>query len=174
MPVKDVVVAEAAAIPDGERKIVQVDGLSIGVFHHNGGWYALRNSCMHRGGPVGTGALEGDTLVCPWHGFQYNITTGECLADPSARLDMYPVNVQDGQIHLQIPDLDADLGKSAEEATAAPAASGALKPNEFRVGRHPCRPDSHRSGGRRRGGGLQHRRRLLCHRQRLHAYAADR
>ena len=58
MPVKDVVVAEAAAIPDGERKIVQVDGLSIGVFHHKGGWYALRNSCMHRGGPVGTGSAR--------------------------------------------------------------------------------------------------------------------
>ena len=56
--------------------------------------------------------LEGDTLVCPWHGFQYNITTGECLADPSARLDMYPVSVQDGQIHLQIPDLDAHLGEA--------------------------------------------------------------
>ncbi len=133
MPVKDVIVAEAAAIPDGARKIVQVDGLSIGVFHHKGGWYALRNSCMHRGGPVGTGALEGDTLICPWHGFQYNITTGECLADPSARLDMYPVSVQDGKLHLQIPDLNAHLGKAAEETMAAPVAPGALKPNEFRV-----------------------------------------
>ena len=162
MPVKDVIVAEAAAIPDGERKIVQVDGLSIGVFHHKGGWYALRNSCMHRGGPVGTGALEGDTLVCPWHGFQYNITTGECLADPSARLDMYPVTVQDGQIHLQIPDLDADLGKSTEETGRACAGRAAAEP--VPSGRHPRWPDSHGSGGRRRDGGLQHRRRLLCHR----------
>jgi len=138
LPVKDVVVAEAAAIPDGERKIVQAEGLSIGVFHHKGSWYALRNSCMHRGGPVGTGPLEGDTLVCPWHGFQYNITTGECLADPSARLDMYPVIVQDGIIHLQIPDIDAHLGKSVEEATAAPATPGALKPNEFRIADIPA------------------------------------
>jgi nitrite reductase/ring-hydroxylating ferredoxin subunit/hemoglobin-like flavoprotein len=138
LPMKDVVVAEAAQIPDGERKIVQSGGLSIGVFHHKGGWYALRNSCLHRGGPVGTGMLEGDTLVCPWHGFQYNITTGECLADPSARLDMYPVTVQDGKIHLQIPDLDVHLGKSADEATSAPAARGALKPNEFRIADIPA------------------------------------
>ncbi|MCU0502072.1 MAG: Rieske 2Fe-2S domain-containing protein [Anaerolineae bacterium] len=138
MPVKDVIVAKAAAIPDGDRSIVQVDGLSIGVFHHNGSWYALRNSCMHRGGPVGTGPLEGDILVCPWHGFQYNITTGECLADPSARLDMYPVTVQDGQIHLQIPDLDAHPGKAGEETLAAPAAPGALQPNEFRVADIPA------------------------------------
>jgi nitrite reductase/ring-hydroxylating ferredoxin subunit len=93
---------------------------------------------MHRGGPVGTGPLEGDTLVCPWHGFQYNITTGECLADPSARLDMYPVTVQDGQIHLQIPDLNAHRGKAAEETMAAPAAPGALQPNEFRVADIPA------------------------------------
>ncbi len=62
---KRVTIAGAVEIPDGERKIVQVDGLSIGVFHHNGQWYALRNSCLHRGGPVCTGTLVGDTLTCP-------------------------------------------------------------------------------------------------------------
>jgi nitrite reductase/ring-hydroxylating ferredoxin subunit/hemoglobin-like flavoprotein len=130
VPVKDVVVADAAAIPEGARRIVQVDGLSIGVFHHQGGWYALRNSCLHRGGPVGIGPLAGDVLTCPWHGFQYNVTTGECLADPSARLDMYPVAVQDGQVHLQIPDLSAELGQAEPVVAPAPAAP---QPNEFRV-----------------------------------------
>jgi nitrite reductase (NADH) small subunit/3-phenylpropionate/trans-cinnamate dioxygenase ferredoxin subunit len=132
-PVKDVVVTSATDIPDGHRKIVQIDGLSIGIFHHKDRWYALRNSCMHRGGPVSTGPLEGDILICPWHGFQYNITTGECLADPSARLDMYPVTVQNGQIHLQLPDLDAHLGGSVEGGTAVSTMPGLLKPNEFRV-----------------------------------------
>jgi hemoglobin-like flavoprotein len=66
VPHKDVVVARAADIPEGERKIVQVDGLSIGVFHHEGKWYALRNSCLHRGGPVATGRLDGDTLTVAW------------------------------------------------------------------------------------------------------------
>jgi len=46
---QDVVVGNAAEIPDGERKLVQVDDLSIGVFHHQGDWFAVRNSCLHRG-----------------------------------------------------------------------------------------------------------------------------
>jgi nitrite reductase/ring-hydroxylating ferredoxin subunit/hemoglobin-like flavoprotein len=136
-PTKDVFVAEVGAIHDGERKIIQVDDLSIGVFHHKGGWYALQNSCVHRGGPVATGNVDGDTLVCPWHGFEFSITTGECLADPSARLDMYPVEVRDGQIYLEVPDQAG--AKGPQEPTAVPLAAGSpgLKPNEFRVGDIP-------------------------------------
>jgi nitrite reductase/ring-hydroxylating ferredoxin subunit len=100
---KDVVVAQLADIPDGERKIVQVDGLSIGVFHHKGSWYALRNSCLHRGGPVATGNLVDDKIICPWHGFTYDVTNGQLLTDPSARLEMYPVTVRDGEVYLRIP-----------------------------------------------------------------------
>ena len=106
--INDVVVAETAEIPDGERKIVQVDNLSIGVFHHQGNWYALRNSCLHRGGPVATGNLQGDTLTCPWHGYQYHLTNGELLTDPKARLEMYPVEVRNGEIHLKIPVVKRD------------------------------------------------------------------
>ena len=79
--------AQAIDIPEGERKIVTVDALSIGVFHHKGQWIALRNSCLHRGGPVCTGSLVDDTLTCPWHGFQYNVNSGQLLVDPSAFLD---------------------------------------------------------------------------------------
>jgi nitrite reductase (NADH) small subunit len=133
-PTKDVLVAEAAAIPDGERKIMQVDGLSIGVFHHKGGWYAYHNSCVHRGGPVATGNIDGDTLVCPWHGFEFNVTTGECLADPSARLDMYPVEVRDGQIYLEVPDRAATEGPQGPAAVPPTVGSPGLKPNEFCIG----------------------------------------
>lgn len=103
VPTQDVVVAAAADIPNGERRIVQVGKLSIGVFHHEGEWYAVRNSCIHRGGPVATGTLVGDVLTCPWHGFQFNLRTAQNLADPLAELDHYPVTVVDGQVHLQVP-----------------------------------------------------------------------
>ena len=136
-PTKDVLVAEVGAILDGQRKIIQVDDLSIGVFHHKGGWYALQNSCVHRGGPVATGNIDGDTLVCPWHGFEFNVTTGECLADPSARLDMYPVEVRDGQIYLEVPDQAAEQGEQEPAAAPPTAGSPGLKPNEFRVGDIP-------------------------------------
>lgn len=123
-PMQEVAVAEAAAISDGGRKIVQVEGLSIGVFHHKGGWYALRNSCVHRGGPVATGSLVDDTLYCPWHGFSFDVSTGVCLLDPSARLETYRVSVRDGQVYLQIPVQQTESGPAAPSATS-------LHPNQF-------------------------------------------
>lgn len=100
---KRVTVARADDIPEGERKIVQVDGISIGVFHHDGGWSALRNSCLHRGGPVATGELVGDTLTCPWHGFQYDVRDGHLLVDPKSKLDSFAVSVKNGDVILEIP-----------------------------------------------------------------------
>jgi nitrite reductase (NADH) small subunit/3-phenylpropionate/trans-cinnamate dioxygenase ferredoxin subunit len=90
-------------IPDGERKLVSVEGLSIGVFHHKGGWYALCNQCLHRGGPIATGPLEGDIITCPWHGFQYDVMTGQLLVDPSARLDTFPVVIAGDEVRVLIP-----------------------------------------------------------------------
>ncbi|HZY41934.1 MAG TPA: Rieske 2Fe-2S domain-containing protein [Anaerolineae bacterium] len=124
---KQVAVAQAADILDGERKIVTVDGRSIGVFHHNGQWYALRNSCLHRGGPVCTGSLEGDTLTCPWHGFQYDIKTGEFLSDRSACLDSYAVLIDNGSVVLEVPDAQATI------QSPPPALARTLKDNEFLV-----------------------------------------
>jgi nitrite reductase/ring-hydroxylating ferredoxin subunit/hemoglobin-like flavoprotein len=125
VPTKDVVVAGALEIPDGQRKIVQVDGLSIGVFHHNGEWYAVRNSCVHRGGPVATGTLLGDILTCPWHGFQFDIRTAKCVADPKAELDHYAVSVVDGQVHLQVPAPVASPVAAPASSVAMPASAAA-------------------------------------------------
>lgn len=130
----DVVVAQTAEVPEGERKIVQVDNLSIGVFHHQGNWYALRNSCLHRGGPVATGRLQGETLTCPWHGYQYNLTSGELLTDPKARLEMYPVEVRNGEIHLQIPTVRRDsIEISILEGGETQLPVTKLKENEFQT-----------------------------------------
>lgn len=118
---RDILAARVDEIPEGERKILKIDNLSIGLFHHKGNWYALKNVCLHRGGPVCTGTLEGDVLTCPWHGFQYNVTNGHLLVDDSAHLDSYHVRVQNEEIHLFVPDF----------TTAA--ALHKLKDNEFRI-----------------------------------------
>lgn len=94
----------AAEIPDGDRRIIQAGDLSIGVFHHKGSWVALHNHCQHRGGPVATGLLEGDTLTCPWHGYQYDVNTGGLLVDPSVKLETYPVTLRDGQVFVTVPE----------------------------------------------------------------------
>lgn len=120
-PVKEVVVAKVSEIPDGERKIVDVDGISIGVFHHNSCWYALRNSCLHRGGPVATGSLKGEILTCPWHGFQYDVTTGRMLVDPNAHLDMYEIQIEGDEVRLLCP----------VSRVAMPAPEPTMQANEF-------------------------------------------
>ncbi len=127
---KDIVAARVDEIPDGERKILNINNLSIGLFHHKGNWYALKNICLHRGGPVCTGTLEGDTLTCPWHGFQYSVTDGHLLVDDSAHLDSYHIQVRDGEIHLFVPDRAplAELHKLQEnEFRASEVAAGQIK-----------------------------------------------
>jgi nitrite reductase/ring-hydroxylating ferredoxin subunit len=130
---KDVPVCPTGEIPEGERKIVEIDGLSIGIFHHQGNWYALKNSCLHRGGPVCSGALEDDVLTCPWHGYQYNLTDGKLLSDPSAALESYPVEVVEGLIHLKLPTVRRDAIRVTIEDSDVGDEATELKENEFLV-----------------------------------------
>jgi nitrite reductase (NADH) small subunit len=96
-------IASEDEIPLGERKLVKLLGRPIGVFHHSSGWYAIKNKCLHAGGPVAEGELEGDILTCPWHGFQYNLPTGSLVKDPNGKLEMYPVEIHDGQVFITLP-----------------------------------------------------------------------
>jgi nitrite reductase/ring-hydroxylating ferredoxin subunit len=136
---KDVPVAHVDEIPEGERKIIQMNGLSIGVFHHKGNWYALRNSCLHRGGPVATGKLVDDQIICPWHGFTYEVTTGKLVTDPSARLEMYPVFIENGKVNVRVPvlaeatQMKNEVAPEAEAATRVLVSEPVLKENEFLI-----------------------------------------
>jgi nitrite reductase/ring-hydroxylating ferredoxin subunit len=106
--IREFFVAPAEEIPDGSRKIIVADELSIGIFHHKGNWYALHNSCLHRGGPVCEGTLEGDVLTCPWHGYQYDVTTGILLLDQETRLPGYEVDIRDGNVYVRLACLVRD------------------------------------------------------------------
>jgi nitrite reductase/ring-hydroxylating ferredoxin subunit len=138
----DVAVARVDEIPEGERKIVQVEELSIGVFHHKGQWVALRNSCLHRGGPVCTGGLEGDILTCPWHGYTYELPKGTLTLDRSTGLESYPVEIRDGEVRLRVKrlrrdaveiDLDGGAGASQAKGTGPLPPPAELAENEFRL-----------------------------------------
>lgn len=134
---QDVFVAKVDEIPEGKRKIIEVDALSIGVFHHKGVWVALHNSCLHRGGPVCEGKLEADTLTCPWHGYQYDVRDGKLLLDPSASLTRYPVEIRDGDIYIRVQTLVRDEGELSLEgllpAAVAVSETASLAANEFWV-----------------------------------------
>ena len=133
---REVIVGSVGELRQCGRKIVEVEGLSIGVFHDNGAWHALQNSCLHRGGPVCNGPLEDGVLTCPWHGYQYKLDTGELLIDPSVKLPRYPVEVRDDMVTLRVPvlirdEVDISLADLFAKAEAKAAAQRTLAANEF-------------------------------------------
>ncbi|MDT7704940.1 MAG: hypothetical protein QOG20_547 [Pseudonocardiales bacterium] len=107
------VVATTAEIRPGERKIVEIDGRSIGVFNVDGRFYALRNQCPHAGAQLCEGTLSGlvtstgpgeydyarsgEILRCPWHGWEFDIATGRSWFDPArTRVRAYEATVEPG------------------------------------------------------------------------------
>ncbi len=87
-------VATTADIPPGTGKAVEVAGKAIAVFNCDGAFYAIDNTCLHRGGPLGEGALSGSTVTCPWHGWEYDVTSGACTMDSSVKVQRFDVKVE--------------------------------------------------------------------------------
>ncbi len=81
-------------IPPNSGKALTVDGKDIAVFNVEGAFYAVGNTCVHRGGPLGEGSLEGTTVTCPRHGWQYDVTTGKTLQLPDQGVEKYEVRVE--------------------------------------------------------------------------------
>lgn len=116
-------VASVDELEDGERIIVEIEGREIGVFKVDDEYYAYLNWCVHQGGPLCEGSLTGrveasydrtslqteiewtaekETLICPWHDWEYDVRSGECLSSRGYELPSYPVDVDDGEINVHI------------------------------------------------------------------------
>jgi nitrite reductase (NADH) small subunit len=97
-------VAAVGEIPVGRGKSVEVDGLSLAVFHAGAGQYqALSGVCPHEGGPLADGALLGDVVVCPWHGFDFDVRSGACDVAPDLSVTVYAVHVRDSDVFVELP-----------------------------------------------------------------------
>lgn len=128
------IVATVAELPPGERRIVEAEGRSIGVFNVHGRFYALRNRCPHQAAPLCLGAVkgmampsqpgeyvwarEGEIIRCPWHGWEFDITTGRSIFNPhrvrvatyevtveaadAEQVETYPVTVDDGLVVVHV------------------------------------------------------------------------
>ena len=77
-----VTVARTEDIPPGTGKTVEVNGVWIALFNVDGSFFAVDNTCPHAGGPIGEGKLSGEIVTCPWHGWQFNVRTGERVGNP--------------------------------------------------------------------------------------------
>ncbi|RMH37777.1 MAG: non-heme iron oxygenase ferredoxin subunit [Nitrospirae bacterium] len=96
-------VAGTQDLAPGTGMVAEVRGHRIAVFHVDGQFYAIDNTCVHRGGPLGEGELNGEVVSCPWHGWEYNVKTGACLTNPSASVKTYPVVVENSDVMVELP-----------------------------------------------------------------------
>ena len=108
------VVARTSEIPAGGNKVVAVNGREIVVFHANGRFFALLNRCPHEGAPLAKAACVahlrspepgvfqrsrvGELIRCPWHGWEFDMATGQSYFDPKqGKVRAFPVAVEDGE-----------------------------------------------------------------------------
>ena len=78
-------------------------GSSIALFNVEGTFYAIDNTCTHRGGPLGEGELKGDTVECPWHGAHFNVKTGAVTVPPApSGVRSFPVKVEGSEVLVEV------------------------------------------------------------------------
>jgi nitrite reductase/ring-hydroxylating ferredoxin subunit len=111
------------AVRESDGVLATVAGVEVGVFRVKGRLVAYENRCRHQGGPVCTGAVLGKLeavlgpggtileerfsedelhLVCPWHGWEYDLETGECTVDRKLRLRRFEVSERDGRVYVTV------------------------------------------------------------------------
>jgi nitrite reductase/ring-hydroxylating ferredoxin subunit len=99
-----VTVAKVADILPGTGLTVEVHGIWIALFNVNGSFYAVDNTCPHAGGPLGEGHLDGLVVECPWHGWRFNVQTGERPENPKIAVACCPVRIEKEQVQVALPE----------------------------------------------------------------------
>ncbi len=94
-------VGESGEIAEGCAKRVEAFGRTVAIFRHQGRFYGIDDTCPHRGGPLGKGDIEDGCVVCPLHGWAFDLQTGEMKGHGGVRLDTFEVAEQDGQLLLR-------------------------------------------------------------------------
>jgi nitrite reductase/ring-hydroxylating ferredoxin subunit len=97
-------VARATEIPVGKGRFVDGGSVPVAVFNAGSGrFYAVSALCPHEDGPLAEGWLEGDTVVCPWHGFDFDVATGVCRVAEDLSIGVYRTRVSDGVVEVDVP-----------------------------------------------------------------------
>jgi len=98
-----VAVGNAAEWPEEGARLVQIKARRIGVFHHQGRWYALKDPCPHAGVGLSRGPLSAGTVMCIGHGWTFSLATGEVVQGiPGHRVANYPVRVVEGVVEVGV------------------------------------------------------------------------
>ncbi len=96
-------VAKTDEVASGQGKMVEVSGKKVALFNVEGSFYAIDDTCTHRGGPLSEGSLDGKQVTCPLHGAIYDVTSGEVLGPPAPKgVARYNVRVEGENIEVEI------------------------------------------------------------------------
>ena len=95
-------VAGTTEVPAGTIKEFGIGGTSIALANVGGKFHAISNVCLHRGGPLGQGILEGGVVTCPWHGWQFDVLTGKTVQNANFGVNCYAVEVRDDDIFVDL------------------------------------------------------------------------
>lgn len=97
-------IAPVSDLPNGERLFVDLGDKPIVILNIAGQYFAIGDLCTHDDGPLGDGMLEGFNVVCPRHGAEFDIRTGQVMSMPAVvDIPAYPVQVRDGVIFVGVP-----------------------------------------------------------------------
>lgn len=102
-PPKAHIVATLAQVPDGCMKRVEVEGEGVCLYNVDGEVFASLDACPHRGAPLSAGELSDGVVMCPFHGWEFDVRTGECVSLPEARpLQRLEVRVEGEMIKIVV------------------------------------------------------------------------
>src|SRR5256885_294848 len=96
--------ATVSDLPPGSCTEVRVGGRPLALYNVGGSFYATSNVCLHRGGPLGQGQLDGPAVMCPWHAWTWDVRTGENTANPALRIPVFEVKVEGGEVLVRVED----------------------------------------------------------------------
>lgn len=95
-------VADAGNMKPCEGRTIKINDNDIALFNLNGEFFAIQNTCPHRGGPLGEGSLDEDgVVICPWHGYSFNVKTGEPYGFPYP-VKTFPVKIENGKVFVNV------------------------------------------------------------------------
>ena len=101
----------------GKSAIIEVGDKEIALFNYKGDFYAIENTCPHRGSPLGEGRIEEGILICPGHEWRFELKSGWCPQNPELSTEVYPIKVHDGKIYVRL-----EKPKEEDAAGSAPMA----------------------------------------------------
>jgi nitrite reductase (NADH) small subunit len=92
----------AADLGPGRGVELSLAGKPVALFNVDGAFHAISNTCLHRGGPLGQGFVEGQTVTCPWHAWTFDVTSGENVVNGELKVACYETKVEDGQVFVRV------------------------------------------------------------------------